>query len=434
MLPGAKFCQIKLDVMRFLIWVVLMLQSLSVFAQNEHYNFFRLDTYTGLSNNQVNAILKDQNGFLWFGTRSGLNRYDGYSYRVFRQNSNDISSLVGNSVQSLYELPDGKMLVLTTEGACIYNSSTEKFDADYNGYLHSLGLPSGMISNVVKGNRGRYWFLYNNLDLYLYSCIDKKLKSLRQNLNVTSLDRISSIKETKDGKLWLVYTEALWVTSKITESYVKFVKQSGFNAVRIPCTWISNHSSNTEKATIDPAWLNRVKEVVGWCVANDMYVILNIHGDGLDKNIDKTHIEAGNAEKMAILNGYYDTFIKAVRSTGGKNSYRVLAVHWPSTDPTKTYDLMNTMPTDNIPNKLIVEVHDYTPSLFTIITDGDQTWGKMIYYWGAGNHSTIEPERNATFGEEGAIDSEFQKMKQKFVDKGIPKLTLIADGIHDKNL
>ena len=72
--------------MRFLIWVVLLLQSLSVFAQNEHYNFSKLDTYTGLSNNQVNAILKDQDGFLWFGTMSGLNRYDGYSYRVFRKN------------------------------------------------------------------------------------------------------------------------------------------------------------------------------------------------------------------------------------------------------------------------------------------------------------------------------------------------------------
>ena len=120
------------------------------------------------------------------------------------------------------------------------------------------------------------------------------------------------------------------------------------------------------------------------------------------------------------LNSYHETFIKAVRSTGGKNSYRVLVVQGARTDAVLTYDLMNTMPTDNIPNKLMVEVHNYTPALFTIVTDADVSWGKMIYYWGAGNHSTIEPERNATFGEEDVIDSEFQKMKQKFVDKGIP--------------
>src|SRR3982750_747756 len=99
--------------MRFLIRIVLLLQTLPVFAQSEHYNFYKLDNYTGLSHNQVNAILKDQDGFLWFGTMSGLNRYDGYSYRVFRKNYNDSSSLLDNSIQALYELPGGKMWVLT---------------------------------------------------------------------------------------------------------------------------------------------------------------------------------------------------------------------------------------------------------------------------------------------------------------------------------
>lgn len=185
-------------------FIILFLIPNLIFAQNEHYNFSKLDTYTGLSNNQVNAILKDQDGFLWFGTMSGLNRYDGYSYRVFRKNYNDSSSLLNNSILSLYELLGGKMWVSTMGGDCIYNSSTEKFDADNNGYLQSLGLPSGAVSNIVKGNNGRYWFLYDNLELYSYSGTVKKAKSLRQNLGVNSLDRISSVKETKDGKLWLV--------------------------------------------------------------------------------------------------------------------------------------------------------------------------------------------------------------------------------------
>jgi len=249
--------------------------------------------------------------------------------------------------------------------------------------------------------------------------------------------------------------EGDWQTSKLTLSYVKFVKQLGFNAVRIPCNWVWSHLSDRKNAQIDPAWLARVKEVVGWCVANDMYVILNAHGDNgwLENNVnaikqdsvnamqkaiwqqiattmrdfDEHLIFAGanepavnSAEQMSILNGYHETFINAVRSTGGKNSYRVLVVQGPSTDPTKTSTLMNTLPKDNIPNKLIVEVHDYTPSTFTILTDGDVSWGNMVYYWGAGNHSTIEPNRNATYGEEDVITSEFQKMKQNFVDKGIP--------------
>ena len=246
-----------------------------------------------------------------------------------------------------------------------------------------------------------------------------------------------------------------WVSGKITDAQVKFVKQLGFNAVRIPCNWVWTHLSDRKKATIDPAWLARVKQVVGYCVANDVYVIVNAHADlgWLEDNVnaikkdsvnamqkaiweqiattlrdfDEHLIFAGtnepkadNAGQMAILNGYHETFINAVRSTGGRNSYRVLVVQGPHTDPTKTSTLMTTLPHDPVPNKLMVEVHDYTPSAFTILTDGDASWGKMIYYWGAGNHSTIEPDRNATSGEEDAITAEFQGIKQNFVDKGIP--------------
>ena len=195
--------------MRFFIWIVLLLQVLSVFAQSDHYSFYKLDNYRGLSHNQVNAILKDQDGFLWFGTVSGLNRYDGYSYRVFRKNYNDSSSLLDNSVQSLYELPDAKMWVNTTGGTCIYNSHTEKFDADYYGYLQSLGLPSGPISNVIKGHNGRYWFLYDNLDLYLYSGKGKEVKSIRPNLNVDSLDRITSINRNERWEIMAGVSE--WI-------------------------------------------------------------------------------------------------------------------------------------------------------------------------------------------------------------------------------
>jgi signal transduction histidine kinase/ligand-binding sensor domain-containing protein/DNA-binding response OmpR family regulator len=189
--------------MRFHFWVILLLLPLSVFAQSENYNFSKLNTYTGLSHNQVHSILKDADGFLWFGTNSGLNRYDGYTCRIFRKNYNDSSSLLDNSVQSLYELPGGKMWLFTMGGPCIYDSRTEKFDINCSAYLRSLGLPPATNISITKGNNGRYWFLYNNLDLYLYSATDKKTRPFTQYPGTQ--ERINSIKETKDGKLWLVY-------------------------------------------------------------------------------------------------------------------------------------------------------------------------------------------------------------------------------------
>ena len=80
---------------------------------------------------------------------------------------------------------------------------------------------------------------------------------------------------------------------------------------------------------------------------------------------------------------------------------------------------MNTMPTDQISNRLIVEVHYYTPWNFCGM-NGDQSWGKMFYYWGKGNHSSTDVTRNSTFGEESDMDKSLGLMKTRFIDKGIP--------------
>lgn len=246
--------------------------------------------------------------------------------------------------------------------------------------------------------------------------------------------------------------ETGWGNPVITEHYIKFVKQKGFNAIRIPCAW-NLHVDNPATAHISQDWLNRVKEVVGYCIRNDMYVLLNIHWDGgwLEENINKIKQDdvnakqkayweqiatamrdfdehllfasanepaADNAEQMYVLNSYHQTFINAVRSTGGKNSYRILVIQGPSTDITKTYNLMNTLPTDNVDARMMVEIHNYTPFQFTLM-NGDANWGNMFYYWGSG-HSSVEPNRNATWGEESDQILYFRKMKEKFVDNGIP--------------
>jgi signal transduction histidine kinase/ligand-binding sensor domain-containing protein/DNA-binding response OmpR family regulator len=208
--------------MRFLIWLGLLTQSLSLFAQSAHYNFSKLDIYNGLSHNQVTTILKDADGFLWFGTVSGLNRYDGYSCKIFRNKPDDSTTLYDNNISALYELPNGKMWVMTRDAPCIYNSYTEKFDANYRNYLYTLGLPSGLIINITKGSNGRYWFLYDSLGLYLYSSADKKARPFRQNFKFNPAEKITSIKETKDGKLWLVYQSGFLQEYDISSNKIIF--------------------------------------------------------------------------------------------------------------------------------------------------------------------------------------------------------------------
>jgi endoglucanase len=244
--------------------------------------------------------------------------------------------------------------------------------------------------------------------------------------------------------------ETAWGGAVTTQQLIDKVKASGFNTVRIPCAW-DCHASN---GVIDHFWMARVKQVVDYCINDKMFVILNIHWDGgwLENNVttaaqasvnskqekywtqiatcfkdyDEHLLFAGANEPnvsdsagMSVLLSYYQTFINAVRKTGGNNSSRTLIIQGPGTNIAKTNSLMNFLPQDVIPNRLMVEVHYYSPYQFCLM-DKDADWGKMVYYWGKGYHSVTDPGRNATRDEESAVDSAFRLMKTKFIDKGIP--------------
>ena len=247
--------------------------------------------------------------------------------------------------------------------------------------------------------------------------------------------------------------ETAWGNPQVSKALIDLVKQNGFNAIRIPCSW-NQYMENSATAKLSTEWLNRVKTVVQYCVDNDMYVLLNIHWDGgwLENNCNPerqednnakqkafweqiaTHLRdfdehllfasanepnVDNATQMEVLTSYHQTFIDAVRATGGKNSYRNLVIQGPSTDIEKTNTLMNTLPTDVTEGRLMAEIHYYTPWNFCGLTE-DADWGKMFYYWGNGYHSTSDLIRNATWGEEEAVVSYFNLMKTKFIDNGIP--------------
>lgn len=246
--------------------------------------------------------------------------------------------------------------------------------------------------------------------------------------------------------------ETNWGNPAATRELIQLVKQSGFDAIRLPVSW--NQYANQSTAKIDTAWLNRVRQVVEYSVEAGLYVIVNIHWDEgwLENNVtsakqsennDKqkafwqqiaTHLRdfdehllfAGtnepnvdNANQMAVLDSYLQTFVDAVRSTGGKNSYRVLVVQGPRTDIELTDQLMRQLPVDTLPNRLMAELHFYTPYQFTLMSE-DADWGKQFYYWGNGFRSTTDTERNATWGEEAEVDRLFGLVKRQFVDKGIP--------------
>lgn len=251
-------------------------------------------------------------------------------------------------------------------------------------------------------------------------------------------------------------SETAWQGTKTTQAIIDYVKSLGFRSVRIPCAWVWGHMADADNYTIDTKWMSRVKEVVDYCIKDDLYVLLNDHWDGgwLDDNLTASGAEkernkavltaiwtqianafkdyddhlvfAGQNEPpiekqsdIPALVEYQQTFIDAVRATGGNNARRLLVVQGPSASAENTCKwLADKMPKDPIGNKLAVEIHFYYPWNFWGM-EVDESWGNAFYYWGKGNHVSGS-KHNATWGEESQMTAIADDLKKKFVDKGIP--------------
>ena len=134
----------KIKYIRHLILVLLLTIPLATAAV---YLFKTLNARVGLNSSQINCIMKDSKGFVWFGTPAGLYRYDGYTFKSFQCNSLDGSSLPDSYINSMQEAIDGNIWIETASGLCIYNPQTETFGRETKQVLSRMGIRD--IPNIV---------------------------------------------------------------------------------------------------------------------------------------------------------------------------------------------------------------------------------------------------------------------------------------------
>ena len=240
--------------------------------------------------------------------------------------------------------------------------------------------------------------------------------------------------------------ETSWGNPVVTKTLIDAVKAAGFNTIRIPVSW-SHQLDDAGTYKISWAWKQRVEEVINYALDNEMYVMINVHWDGgwmdhpdnehqvvintklqaLWKQIaiyfrdyndhllfagsNEVHVENDysdpTTENVTVQNSFNQTFVDAVRATGGRNAYRYLVVQAYNTNIDYAVADM-TIPTDDTPNRLLAEVHFYDPYDFALQEDaGYKT------QWGAGYTDV------STWGQEDWVDQEFAKMKANFVDQGV---------------
>ena len=202
------------------------------------YSFERIDSGDGLSHNSVFAILQDRQGFLWLGTQDGLNRYDGYGFRVFRHDPNDSASLSSNAVFALAEDADGALWIGTRGALNRYDPSTNSFSTfrpegtemtiidmtfDDKGMLWTKGVPDAVVHQFDP--RTGIFSPYQSSAFPGPS--SSRVKTVRSIIGYLG----QSVLEDASGQVWVGTTSGLHTFDTASQRLVPMVLTEGVSSI-----------------------------------------------------------------------------------------------------------------------------------------------------------------------------------------------------------
>lgn len=181
------------------------------FAYCQPYYFRHYQVENGLSNNAVICCLQDKKGFLWFGTKDGLNRFDGYSFKIFRADPDRAGSIGGNFIHSLYEDRNGILWIGTEKGLYNYDATTESFS------LLKTNAET-QVTDIRMDGSGNLWFISD----FMLIKFNERKKSL-QYFPVSKNFEATSLCVSSDGTLW-ASTSAGWLVryNDAADSFTKY--------------------------------------------------------------------------------------------------------------------------------------------------------------------------------------------------------------------
>ena len=130
--------------------------------------FRRMDSRDGLSNSQINYLFQDSRGFIWIGTAYGLNRYDGYRFRIYYANPTDSNTLRNNYVDQIWEDAEGKLWLKQGMNYSLFDPTTEKVNRNPANILHQWGI-KGNIDRFYIDSQKRFWVKTYDEGLYCYN-------------------------------------------------------------------------------------------------------------------------------------------------------------------------------------------------------------------------------------------------------------------------
>lgn len=176
------------------------------FLAGQPFHFRHYQVEDGLSHNTILSSLQDEKGFLWFGTKDGLNRFDGYTFKVFRNDPGNGNSLGSNFVECLHEY-NGDLWVGTDSGIFRYHAELEKFEA-IDAFRN---LP---ILDIENDDEGHLWLVAKNT-LAKYNIATQE--STRYDID--DFFPVEDITKTRDGTIWAANDEFIYRYDSATDAF-----------------------------------------------------------------------------------------------------------------------------------------------------------------------------------------------------------------------
>ena len=174
-----------------------------------------LTTSQGLSQGYIHDIIQDRDGFMWFGTKDGLNRYDGYTFKEYTYNIYDPNSISNNTVHHLYEDSKGRIWAITDNGINIYDKNKDNFRRIMHDPKNENSLADDKISlPIIELNDGRFLVMPEEESIHLITLPDEFLaKDLAPEivrLKTPEVHNATHLFKDKHGKVWLLADNILY--------------------------------------------------------------------------------------------------------------------------------------------------------------------------------------------------------------------------------
>lgn len=224
--------------MKFFLFTCFVLLPQLVWSQNPFLRFEHIKTSDGLSQSSVTGIIQDRQGFMWFATRDGLNKYDGYKFTVYKNEESNATSISNNNIRKVIEDSDGNLWIATWGGGLnFFDREKEVFDSFQHSADNENSISNNYINDVCEDHNGSIWIATDAGGLNIYDRKNNTFRHFRRDKSdSTSLsdDEVRVVLEDSQGRIWVGTKSGINLLDKKEEA---FIKPAAKTADRQPLPW-----------------------------------------------------------------------------------------------------------------------------------------------------------------------------------------------------